>query len=84
LKGLFTPRRTATISAPSPSDEYRGNVSAFAVVRGAHTGEGGPIPPTGQRVEADYVYVMEFDDGPIRHMTKIWNDGVSMKQLGWL
>jgi len=30
----------------------------------------------------DYVYVMEFDGDRIRHMTKIWNDGVSMTQLG--
>jgi hypothetical protein len=29
------------------------------------------------------VYVMEFADGKIRHMTKIWNDGFSLKQLGW-
>ena len=32
---------------------------------------------------ADYVYVMEFDGDRIRHMTKIWNDAISLKQLGW-
>jgi len=26
---------------------------------------------------------MNFDGDRIRHMTKIWNDGISMKQLGW-
>ena len=41
------------------------------------------MPATGKRVEADYVYVMNFDGDRIRHMTKIWNDGVSMAQLGW-
>lgn len=46
-------------------------------------GEGGPIPPTGNTVAADYVYVMRFDGDKIRHMTKIWNDGHSLKQLGW-
>jgi hypothetical protein len=25
----------------------------------------------------------EFDGDRIRHMTKIWNDAISMKQLGW-
>ena len=40
-------------------------------------------PPTGNKVEADYVYVMEFDGDRIRHMTKIWNDGISLTQLGW-
>ncbi len=61
----------------------RNSVAAFGVFRGTHTGEGGPVPPTGKSMEADYVYVMEFDGDKIRHMTKIWNDGISMKQLGW-
>ena len=26
---------------------------------------------------------MQFEGDKIRHMTKIWNDGVSLKQLGW-
>ena len=39
------------------------------------------MPPTGKRVQADYVYVMDFDGDRIRHMTKIWNDGISLKQL---
>src|SRR6188474_391212 len=30
-----------------------------------------------------YVYVMQFDGDKIRHMTKIWNDAISLKQLGW-
>ena len=51
---------------------------------GTHTGAGGPVPPTGKQVEADYVYVMAFDGDRIRHMTKIWNDAVSLKQLGWM
>jgi predicted ester cyclase len=64
-------------------DESRNNVAAFGVFRGTHTGEGGPVPPTGQSAEADYVYVMDFDGGKIRHMTKIWNDGITLRQLGW-
>ena len=39
--------------------------------------EGGPVPPTGKSAQADYVYVMEFDGDRIRHMTKIWNDGIT-------
>ena len=57
-----------------------------AVAGGAqtfYTGEGGPVAPTGKQIEADYVYVMQFEGGRIRHMTKIWNDGISLKQLGW-
>ena len=35
-------------------------------------------------MEADYVYIMEFEGDLIRNMTKVWNDGVSLKQLGWM
>ena len=64
-------------------DETRNNVTAFGVFRGTHTGDGGPVPPTGKSAEADYVYVMDFDGDKIRHMTKIWNDGITLRQLGW-
>ncbi len=85
MKGLFTPVPDGSYELRSFAvDEDRNSVSAFAVFRGTHTGEGGPVPPTGKRVEADYVYVMEFDGDRIRHMTKIWNDGISLAQLGWM
>lgn len=64
-------------------DEERGCAMGFAVFRGAHTGEGGPIPPTGGATETEYVYVMQFDGDKIRHMTKVWNDSFCLKQLGW-
>lgn len=51
--------------------------------RATHTGQGGPVPPTGKKIEADYVYVMQFDGDRIKHMTKIWNDTISLRQLGW-
>lgn len=84
MKGLFTPVPDGRYELRSFAvDEDRNKVSAYAVFRGTHTGEGGPVPPTGRQVEADYVYVMDFDGDRIRHMTKIWNDGISLKQLGW-
>ena len=58
-------------------------MAASGVFRGTHTGEGGPMPPTGKSVEADSVYVMPCDGDKIRHMTKIWNDAISLKQRGW-
>ena len=64
-------------------DEARNNVAVFGVFRGTHTGEGGPVPPTVKSAVADYVYVMDFDGDKIRHMTKIWNDGITLRQLGW-
>ena len=85
MKGLFTPVPDGTYEVRSFAvDEARNNVAAYGIFRGTHTGQGGPVPPAGKRVEADYVYVMEFDGDRIRHMTKIWNDAASLKQLGWM
>jgi predicted ester cyclase len=66
------------------TDRERNSVCVAAVYTGTHTGEGGPVPPTGKSASTDYAYVMEFDDGKISHMTKIWNDGWAMGQLGWI
>jgi predicted ester cyclase len=65
------------------TDEKRNNVAAYAVFHGTHTGEGGPVPPTGKKVATDYVYVMQFEGEKIRHMTKIWHSGLAVKALGW-
>ena len=85
MKGLLTPVPDGHYEVRSFAvDEDRNSVTAFAIFRGAHTGDGGPVPPTGNEVAADYVYNMVFEGDQIRHMTKIWNDGVSLKQLGWM
>ncbi len=85
MKGLLTPVPDGRYELRSFAvDEERNNVSAFAVFQGTHTGEGGPVPPTGNSVAADYVYVMDFDGDRIRHMTKIWNDVITLQQLGWM
>ena len=39
--------------------------------------------PTGRRISTDYIYVMQLEDGKIAHMTKIWNAGLALKDLGW-
>lgn len=64
-------------------DQGRQTVVATAVFHGTQTGEGGPGAPTGKTVATDYAYVMVFDGGRIRHMTKIWNDAHALRQLGW-
>jgi predicted ester cyclase len=85
MKGLFTPMPDGRYELRSFAvDDQRDKVMAFAVFRGTHTGEGGPVPPTGKEVEADYVYVMEFEGDRISHMTKIWNDAHSLQQAGWV
>lgn len=83
-KNLLTPVPNGGYEVRSFAvDEDRRNVAVYSVFRGTHTGDGGPVPPTGKQIETDYVYVMQFDGDKIRHMTKIWNDGISLRQLGW-
>lgn len=84
MKGIFGPLPDATYELKSfATDDQRQNVSAFGIFKATHTGEGGPVPPTGKKVESDYVYVMEFDGDKIRHTTKIWHSGLALKALGW-
>ena len=84
MKNLLTPIPDGHYELKSFSeDEERQYVTAFAVFHGTQTGPGGPVDPTGKTIAADYVYAMKFEDGLIKHMTKIWNDGISLAQLGW-
>ncbi len=66
------------------TDHDRKSVCAYGVFSGTHSAQGGPCPPTGKSTSSDYVYVMEFEGNKIRHMTKIWNAGWAMKELGWV
>jgi len=85
MKGLliFVPDGSYQLKSFA-TDHERNSVCAYGVFSGTHTAEGGPMPPTGKSTHSDYVYVMEFDDGKIKHMTKIWNSGWAMKELGWI
>jgi predicted ester cyclase len=84
MKGLMVlmPDGTYDLKAFAADDE-RASVVAYAVFSGTHTGEGGPVAPTGKQVSSDYVYVMKFDGDKIGHMTKIWHSGIAIQQLGW-
>ena len=54
MKGLFTPVPDGNYEVRSFAvDDSRQNVAAYGVFRGTHTGEGGPVPPTGKKVVAD-------------------------------
>jgi predicted ester cyclase len=84
MKNLLTPLPDGRAEVRSFAvDEDRNNVAAYGIFRGTHTGEGGPVPPTAKSAAADYVYVMDFDGDKIGHMTKVWNDGYTLRQLGW-
>ncbi len=83
MKGLLTVLTDGTYEVKSfATDSERNNVCAYATFTGTHLA-GGPVPPTGKTTKTDYVYVMEFQDGKIGHMTKIWNPTMALKELGW-
>ena len=84
MKGLMTVMPGARYELKSfATDAVRNNVSAYAVFHATHSGPGGPVPPTGRSTSTDYVYVMQFQGDKIVHMTKIWNAGLALKDLGW-
>jgi predicted ester cyclase len=81
MMGLFPDARYELKSFAT--DEERQSVVAYAVFHATHTGEGGPVPPTGRSMSTDYVYVMQFKGQKIMHMDKIWNAELALKQIGW-
>jgi hypothetical protein len=84
MKGLLTPLPDGHYELRFfAADEARNCVAVYAVFHGRQTGPGGPGAPTGKTIAADYVYAMQFEGNHIRHMTKIWNDTISLQQLGW-
>lgn len=85
MKGMFGPMPDANYEMTAfATDMARETVIASAVFKGTHTGEGGPVPATGKAAASDYAYVIQFKDDKISHMTKIWNDGFALGQLGWV
>jgi hypothetical protein len=84
MKALYTPLPNASYDIKSFAvDQQRNNVAAYAVFSATNTGQGGPSAPTGKSTRSDYVYVMLFEGDKISHMTKIWNAGMALRELGW-
>ncbi len=84
MKGMLTVLPDARYELKAfAADPERNSVVAYAVFHGTHTGPGAPLPPTGKSTSTDYVYIMQFADDRITHMTKVWNSGYALKQLGW-
>ncbi|MEO1550977.1 MAG: nuclear transport factor 2 family protein [Pseudomonadota bacterium] len=84
MQGLLTPIPDGHyVLSAFAFDDARSTAVASAQFCGTQTGEGGPVPPTGQAVASDYAYVMVFEGDKISHMTKIWNDLQALRALGW-
>ena len=66
-------------------DENTNTAVFFATYHAKHTGEGGPVPPTQQETNSDYVYILKMgDDSKVAKMTKVWNAPWALKELGWM
>lgn len=85
MKGMFVPMPNGSYELLAfATDEKRNKVVAAAVFSGTNTTEGGPVPPTGKSTASDYAYIIDFNDGKISKMTKIWNDSFAFSELGWV
>ncbi len=86
MKGFGTvtaPGASYTLHASAWDEENR-RALFFATYHATHTGEGGPLPPTGKSTDSDYVYALSMgDDDKVTHMTKIWNAPWALRELGW-
>ena len=66
-------------------DEDSRTALFFATIHATHTGDGGPVPPTGKSTHATYLYALRMgDDDKVVHFDKVWNAPWSMKELGWM
>jgi predicted ester cyclase len=57
-------------------------VAVFSTYSGTQTGQWGPIPPTGKRVEFDYAAVLRVAGGKIAEMWITWDNLAILTQLG--
>ncbi|MEM6810751.1 MAG: nuclear transport factor 2 family protein [Pseudomonadota bacterium] len=65
-------------------DDSTSTAVFFATFSGTHTADGGPVPPTNKKTDSHYVYAITLDaNGKVSHMTKVWNAGWAMAELGW-
>jgi hypothetical protein len=56
-----------------------------ATFHATHSGEGGPVPPTGKETHTHYVYFLTMnDDDKVEKMVKVWNAPWAMTELGWM
>lgn len=85
-KGFGTvtaPGATYTLNAGG-YDESTNTAVFFCTFHATHTGEGGPVDPTGRTTITHYVYALTMnDDGKVASMIKVWNAPWAMAELGW-
>jgi steroid delta-isomerase-like uncharacterized protein len=61
------------------NDEY---VAMRAIYSGTQTGQVGPFPPSGKRVELPFMGILRIDEGRIAEMWVEWDNVFMLTQLG--
>jgi hypothetical protein len=83
--GTITSPEGSYVLHTSSFDNATNTASFFGTYHARHTGDGGPVPPTGKESYTHYVYVLKMsENGKVSEMTKIWNAPWAMKELGWM
>ena len=87
MKGFGTitvPGATYDLHSASYDEDSR-TATFFATYHATHTGDGGPVDPTGKETHSHYVYSLQMDENDkVSSMTKIWNAPWAMRELGWM
>ena len=84
LGTVLAPGATYDLHTASYSPESRSAVF-FATIHVKHTGEGGPVPPTGREAHSEYVYILRMNaEDQVEHLTKVWNPAWANRELGWV
>ena len=80
---VTTPGCSYTLDASAYAEST--NIALFfGTFTGKHTGEGGPVPPTGNETNTQYVYILTMNaQGLISEMVKVWNAPWALNELGW-
>lgn len=73
------PDSVITIDIIFGNDEY---VALRAIYSGTQTGDVGPFPPSGKRVELPYIGILRFAEGKISEMWVEWDNIFMLTQLG--
>lgn len=78
LSGIHN-QPSAFIDRRPHKDEY---VALRAIYSGTQTGEVGPFPPGGKRVELPFIGMLRFAEGKVSEMWVEWDNIVMLTQLG--
>ena len=65
-------------------DDERRTVMISGTFYASNSCDGGPVPATGKATVSHYVYLLKMNDEDlVQEVTKVWNSGWALGELGW-